>query len=149
MCDVNHDVRHKASLVPDGQLTDIPVEDIYSGAVYLLGIQLLVFIYDPNKMETWDIDIVNVYLEAKKVENFYIIVGTEFGDREGKINIFDMVLYGIWYFGILWNGMFDNCIIDMGFFLCKLEPDIWIQKNGDILIHCHICRLLSNFIKES
>ena len=100
MCDVNHDVRHKASLVPDGQLTDIPVEDIYSGAVYLLGIQLLVFIYDPNKMETWDTDIVNVYLEAKTLENFYIIAGTEFGDREGKIIIFDMVLYGIWYFGI-------------------------------------------------
>ena len=28
--------------------------------------------------------------------------------------------------------MFDNCIIDMGLFLCKLEPDIWIQNNGDI-----------------
>jgi hypothetical protein len=33
--DVKHDGRHKAPLVADGHLTDIPVDSIYSGVVTL------------------------------------------------------------------------------------------------------------------
>ena len=51
--DVNHDGHHKAILVADGHLTDIPVESVYSWVVYLRGILLIVFISDLNKMETW------------------------------------------------------------------------------------------------
>ena len=38
MYDVNHDRHHKTRLVPDGHLTDIPGESVYSGVVYLCGI---------------------------------------------------------------------------------------------------------------
>ena len=36
--DVNNDERHKAKLVANGNLTNIPVGDIYSGVVSLRGI---------------------------------------------------------------------------------------------------------------
>ena len=46
---VKHDGRHKSSLVADGNLTDIPVESVYSGVASLCGTQLLVFIADRKK----------------------------------------------------------------------------------------------------
>ena len=52
--DVKHDRLHKVILVADVHLTDILVEIVYSGVVFLCGIQLLVFIYQLNKMEIWD-----------------------------------------------------------------------------------------------
>ena len=50
--DVNHGGSHKARLVSDGHITDIPVLSVYSGVVSLHGIRLLVFIADFNKMVT-------------------------------------------------------------------------------------------------
>ena len=50
MYDVKHDGRHKAELVDDGQLTDIPVEIVYSGVISFCSIRLLVFLSDLNKM---------------------------------------------------------------------------------------------------
>ena len=34
--DVKHDGRHKARLVADGHLTDVPVDSVYSGVVSLV-----------------------------------------------------------------------------------------------------------------
>ena len=71
-----HDGRHKASLVTDGQLSDISFGSFYSGLVSLHGIRLLVFLDDINKMETWNTDIGNSYLEDNTLEKVYIIAGT-------------------------------------------------------------------------
>ena len=71
--DVNHDGRHKAKLVSDGHIADIPVESFYSGVVSLRRIWLRVFLSGINKMETWDTYILNSYIEAKTLENIFII----------------------------------------------------------------------------
>ena len=42
--DVKHDGRHKARLVADGNLTEVPLSSIYSGVVSLRGIRLVLFI---------------------------------------------------------------------------------------------------------
>ena len=79
--DVNHDGCHKARLVANRHLTDIPVECFYSGVVSLHGIRLLVFLSDINKMVTGATYIGNAYLEANTLEKFYIVAVTEFCDR--------------------------------------------------------------------
>ena len=38
-----HDGRHKARLVADGHLTDVPNESVYSGVVSLKGFRLVMF----------------------------------------------------------------------------------------------------------
>ena len=78
--DVKHDGRHKARLVADGHLTDVPLESVYSGVVSLRGIRILVFLAELNQLETWATDIGNAYLEAVTSEKLYIIAGAEFGD---------------------------------------------------------------------
>ena len=56
--------RHKVRLVADGHLTPDPVESIYSGAVSLKNLRLVIFLGKLNNLELWGDDIGNAYLEA-------------------------------------------------------------------------------------
>ena len=49
--DVKHDGRHKARLVADGHLTDIPLESIYSGVVSLRGFRMVLFLAELNHLD--------------------------------------------------------------------------------------------------
>ena len=93
--DVKHDSRHKARLVTDGHLTDIPVDSVYSGVVSLRGIRLILFLAELNQIPIWGADIGNTYLEAMTKEKLYIIGGPEFGDMKGHVLIISRALYGL------------------------------------------------------
>jgi Reverse transcriptase (RNA-dependent DNA polymerase) len=41
-------------------------------------------------------------------------------------------LYGLRSSEARWHGRFADCIIKLGYFLCKAEPDIWMRKKGSI-----------------
>ena len=130
--DVKHDGRHKARLVADGHLTDIPLESVYSGVVSLRGIRLLTFISELNGLDLWATDIGNAYLEANTKEKVCILAGPEFGNREGHILVIHKALYGLRTSGLRWHERFASCLRDEGFFPCKAEPDIWLRPNGDV-----------------
>lgn len=51
--DAKHDGRHKARLVADGHLTDIPNDTVYSSVVSLRGLQILLFLEKLNGLEVW------------------------------------------------------------------------------------------------
>ena len=93
--DVKHDGRHKARLVADGHLTEIPLESVYSGVVSLRGFRLVLFLAELNHLHIWATDIGNAYLEAYTSEKVYIIGGPEFRDREGHILIINKALHGL------------------------------------------------------
>jgi Reverse transcriptase (RNA-dependent DNA polymerase) len=129
--DVKHDGRHKARLVADGHLTDIPIESVYSGVVSLRGFRLVLFLGELNGLQVWSTDIGNAYLEAMTSEKVYIIAGPEFGDLEGHILIISKALYGLRTSGAHWHDTFADCLRDLSFQQCKAEPDIWMrEKNG-------------------
>jgi hypothetical protein len=129
--DVKHDGRHKARLVADGHLTDIPVDSVYSGVVTLRGLRLLIFLAELNGLHTWATDIGNAYLEALTSEKVCIIAGPEFGNREGHLLIIYKALYGLRSSGARWHDRFSDCLRAEGFQACKAEPDIWMRpKNG-------------------
>ena len=130
--DVKHDGRHKARLVADGHLTDIPLDSVYSGVVSLRGFRLTLFLAELNKLELWATDIGNAYLEAQTSEKVYIIAGPEFGDREGHILVIHKAQYGLRSSGARWHDKFADCLRDIGFQPCKAEPDIWMRRNGNI-----------------
>ena len=46
--DVKHNGRHRAQLVADGHLTDLPAESVYSGVVSLRGLCMLIFLAEHN-----------------------------------------------------------------------------------------------------
>jgi hypothetical protein len=53
---VKHDGHHKACLVGDGHLTDVPVKSICSGVVSLCGLQMVTFLAELNGMDLWATD---------------------------------------------------------------------------------------------
>ena len=55
--DVKHDGRHRARLVADGHLTELPIESVYSGVVSLHGLRMFVFIAEHNGLVAWSTDI--------------------------------------------------------------------------------------------
>ena len=130
--DVKHDGRHKARLVADGHLTDIPLESVYSGVVSLRGFRLVLFLAELNKLDAWATDIGNAYLEAETAEKIYIEAGPEFGERYGHILIIRKALYGLRSSGARWHDKLSDCLRELGFLPSKAEPDIWLRRNGDI-----------------
>ena len=86
---VKHDGRHKARLVADGHLTDIPIESVYSGVVSLHGLRIVFFLAELYGLESWTADIGNAYLEAKTKEKIYIVAGPEFGKPKKYIEKMD------------------------------------------------------------
>jgi len=129
---VKHDGRHKARLVADGHLTDIPVDSVYSGVVSLRGLRMVLFLAKLNGLTTWATDIGNAYLEADTMEKVYIIAGPEFGTLQGHTLIIVKALYGLRSSGLRWHEKFADCLTDLGFQPSKAEPDIWMRRNGEI-----------------
>jgi hypothetical protein len=66
--DCKHDGRHKAQMVANGHLMDIPLESVYSGVVSLHGLQIITFLAKLNGLDLWATDIGNAYLEAFTME---------------------------------------------------------------------------------
>jgi hypothetical protein len=129
--DCKHDGRHKARMVADGHLTDIPLDSVYSGVVSLRGLRTLLFIAELNGLETWATDVGNAYLEANTKEKVYIVAGSEFGKLEGHILVISKALYGLRTSGLRWHERFADCLRDMSFFQSKAEADIWMRKRND------------------
>jgi hypothetical protein len=130
--DCKHDGRHKAQMVADGHLTDIPLERVYSGVISLRGLQIITFLSELNGLDLWATDIGNAYLEAFTMEQNYIIAGPEFGQLEGHYLIIVKALYGLRTSGLRWHEHFADCLRNEGFSPCKAEPDIWMRLNGNL-----------------
>ena len=130
--DVKHDGRHKAWLVADGHLTDIPIDSVYSSVVSLRGFRLVLFLAELKELEAWTTNIGNAYLEAKTKEKLCIVAGPEFGDLEGHTLLVHKALYGLKSSGLRWHERFADCLRQIGFQPCKAEPDIWMRRNNDV-----------------
>ena len=129
--DVKHDGRHKARLVADGHLTDIPNESVYSSVVSLRGLRMMLFLGELNEIEVWGTDIGNAYLEACTSERVCITAGPEFGPLEGHLLLIHKALYGLRSSGARWHDRLSDVLRKEGFIPCKAEPDIWMRQNGE------------------
>jgi hypothetical protein len=90
--DVKHDGCHKACLINDWHLTNIPVESVYSEVISLCGLRMVTFLAELNGMDLWAADIGKTYLEAYTAEKLVIISGPKFREMEGNILIISKAL---------------------------------------------------------
>ena len=129
--DVKHDGRHRARLVADGNLTDVPLESVYSGVVSLRGFRLVIFLAELNGMEAWATDVSSAYLEAYTDEKVFIIAGEEFGELHNHVLLMVKACYGLRSSGARWHERCADCLRDLGFTPSKAEPDIWMRPTKD------------------
>jgi hypothetical protein len=126
---VKHDERHKARMVADGHLTNVPIESVYSGVVSLRGLRTVLFLAELNVLESLTMDIGNAYLEAETKEEVYTVAGPEFGDLEGHILAIHKALYGLRTSGKGWGES-----LGVSLHPCKAEPDIWRDILADVTL---------------
>ncbi len=93
--DIKHCRKHKARLVADGHLTDVPVESVYAGVVSLRSLRMVSFLAELNDMQAWGADVGNAYLTSYSAERNYIVAGPEFGEQQGHVLIISKALYGL------------------------------------------------------
>ena len=136
--DIKHDGRHRARLVADGNLTEVPLESVYSGVVSLRGFRLVAFLAELNDLEFWATDIGSAYLQALTSEKVYIVAGPEWGDLEGYILIMHKAAYGLRTSGARWHETFAECMHELGFKACIAEPDIWMRKNTKLNVYEYV-----------
>jgi hypothetical protein len=80
---------------------------------------IVLFLAELNHLEIWATDIGNAYLEAFTSEKVFIIVGPEFGERDGHILITSRALYGLRSSGARWHDRFSDCIRELVSSLAK------------------------------
>jgi hypothetical protein len=129
---VKHDGRHKARLVADGHLTDVPLNSVYAGVVSIRGLRICIFLAELNGMEAYATDIGNAYLEAVTREKVCIRAGPEFGTLEGHLLIVYKALYGLRSSGKQFGDLLAACLKELGFFASRAEPQIFMRKNDGI-----------------
>ena len=128
---VKHDGQHKARLVADGHLTDIPLNSVYAGVVSIRGMRLCLFLGELNGMEAYATDIGNAYLEAKTREMVCIRAGLEFGELEGHLLIIYKALYGLRSSGREFGDLLADCLQKEGFVPSLAEPQVFMrEKDG-------------------
>jgi hypothetical protein len=66
--DCKHDSRHKAWMVANHHLMDIPLESVCSSVVSLRGLRIVIFLAELNGLDLCATDIGNAYLEAFTME---------------------------------------------------------------------------------
>ena len=49
---IKHDTRHKSRCVADKHLTEIPLDNVYSGVVSLRGLRMMIFLAKLNQLDT-------------------------------------------------------------------------------------------------
>jgi hypothetical protein len=128
--DVKHDLRRKSRLVAGGHMTAPPKDSVYSGVVTLRSLRLCMFLGELNGLDVDAADVGNAYLMAYTKEKLFIIAGPEFGDLQGCLLIIVKALYGLRTSGARWHEFFADTLMDMGFYPCKADPDVWMKDSG-------------------
>jgi hypothetical protein len=100
---VKHDGRQKSRLCANGNLTEVPLNIVYSGVVSLKSLRTVIFLAELNGLETWATNIGNAYLETETLEKVFTIAGPEFGELEGHTLITFKALYGLRSSGLRWS----------------------------------------------
>jgi hypothetical protein len=87
------------------------------------------FLGELNGLDVDAADVGNAYLMAYTKEKLYIIAGPGFGDRQGCWLVIVKALYGLWTSGARWHEFFADTLMDMNFYPCKADPDVWMKED--------------------
>jgi hypothetical protein len=101
---------------------------VNSGRASLRGFRIVIFV-ELNNLNFCATNVGNIYLESLTAGKVYIIAGPEFGSLEGHNLVICNALHGLPSSGVQRHDRFADCISELGFFLCKAEPDIWMRKS--------------------
>jgi hypothetical protein len=116
--DVKHDLLRKSHFVAGGHMTTPPKDSS------LRSLRLCIFLWERNGLDVDAADVGNAYLMAYTKDKLYIITVPKSGDRQECLLIIVKALYGIQTSGARWHEFFADTLMDMGFYPCKVNPNV-------------------------
>ncbi|KAG7348564.1 reverse transcriptase RNA-dependent DNA polymerase [Nitzschia inconspicua] len=87
--------------------------------------QVVMSLAELNGLELWSKEIGNTHLES------YL-------DRENRALIIWRAFYGLNLSGQEWHDKLHDCLVALASFPCRVEPDIWMRKNGELQVSEYI-----------
>ena len=100
---------------------------------------LVLFAAELNQLDFWGNDIENVFLEVLTKDKVYIKPGKECVPLEGHELIISNDLCGLHTSGLRWHEMLSDCLRDMGYEPCTIDPDIWLRDGWKNHEHIAVC----------
>ena len=143
--DCKFDGHCKARLVVQGNHSDPPKEDIYSGVVNMDSVRLAFQIAAMNNLSVCAADVSTAFLYGKSREKVYINAGKEFGELEGQTLIVDKGIYGLRSSAARFHEHLSEKIRRMGFKPSRADPDLYIREaNGHYdMLACYMDDLIT------
>jgi hypothetical protein len=118
----------KARLVANGNETGTPASLTYASVVSRESVRIALTIAALNDLQVKTSDIENAYLTAPTEEKLYTILGSEFGENEGKTAVIVRALYGTKSAGASFRNHLADCMLFLEYESCKADPDVWIKR---------------------
>ena len=139
VCDIKHDLRHRARLMAGGHLTEHDITGSCAGIVSLRSVRLAILIGEMNGLICKAGDIGSAYLEAKTKEKVCVIAGKGFGPLEGHTLIIIKALCGLRTSGARFHEQLADVLRNEGFKPTLADADLWIRDAGDVCECVCIC----------
>jgi len=130
--DCKFDLRRKARLVLNGNLTDhIDRDEIFSGVIGTEAVRLGFLAAEILGLECCVADIGNAFLNGRTREKLYIIAGPEFGPQlTGKRLIVYKSCYGLKTSAARFHEHLATKLRKMGFKPSRADSDLWMRHDG-------------------
>ena len=136
---VKNGLRHKARMVMGGHVTNADDLDKYAATTSMNGVKLQLYLTSRSKKKLISGDVGSAYLNSFTQEKIWTVLGPEFGDLQGKVEVVKS-LYGLITSANAWFRRFTNTIKEFGFHQSKIMPCLWYKlcddgKSYDYLTH--------------
>jgi hypothetical protein len=117
----------KARLVSGGHMTTTPNVPTYASVVSCKTVQIALTQAELNDLEVKTSDIQIAYLSSPCEEKIYMMLGPEFGPDQCKKAIITRALYGLKSARSSFGQHLSDCMQQLGYKLCKVDPDLWFK----------------------
>ena len=109
--------------------TVTPPTLMYASVVSRDSVQIALTLAALNDLQVKTSDIQNAYLTAPCSEKIWTTLGSEFGpDLAGKKFLVVRALCGIKSAGALFRNHLADCMRNIGYSLCLVDPDCWFKE---------------------
>ena len=120
-------------MAASGNMTGPNIDTYYSSVISLRSMRTVVFLSEPNKIETRNGKISNVYLNAGTTEKIVFNAGTDFAPfgHAGHLLLIKTTLYGLKSYGARFHSQLSYALPALGFVPSMGVCDIWMLNEGD------------------
>ena len=112
-------------------MTKAPASITYASVVTKETVGIALTIATLNELKVKCGDVMNAYITAPCSEKIWTVLGSEFGEDQGKYAIIVRALYGLKSSGAAFRKHLARCMASLDYKSCLADPDLWYRAQVD------------------